>query len=129
MSQTDYKYVCGNGKYCNANAITPEPPYLYIAQSYQNAYETAFFAEGHEALNKYPSFSPENLGPGFINGTFGYQELYGNAPPISFMLADAQYYQGQPYLFISAGSGGGNGFMYLNWIIATFGIPYEKTVP
>ena len=33
-------------------------------------------------------------------------------------------YGGTPYLFVSAGSGGGSGFMYLNWIIVTYGIPY-----
>jgi hypothetical protein len=39
------------------------------------------------------------------------------------------YYRGQPYIFISAGSGGSVGYMYLNWVIGTFGIPYEITIP
>jgi hypothetical protein len=33
-------------------------------------------------------------------------------------------YFGIPYSFVSAGSGGGPGFMYLNWIIVTYGVPY-----
>jgi len=37
-------------------------------------------------------------------------------------------YAGNPYLFISAGSGGGSGFMYLNWIIVTCGVPYIISV-
>ncbi|GAB6944091.1 hypothetical protein JCM14467A_08730 [Vulcanisaeta sp. JCM 14467] len=130
LPKEQYKWGCGwFGLGCtSANAIIPEPPTTYIAESYKNAYQTAFVAEEHEALNKYPSFSPESLGPGFINGTFGYQEFYRNIG-IDYLSADTQYYQGQPYLFISAGSGGGDGFMYLDWIIVTFGVPYEKTVP
>ena len=127
---SNYQYVCGKGKYCNANAITPEPPYLYITQSYKNAYETAFEAERNVSLNSpnIRSILANSLPSGFIDGTFGYQEVYGNSQ-VKYLSENGQYYQGQPYLFISAGSGGGNGFMYLNWIIATFGIPYEKTVP
>ena len=33
-------------------------------------------------------------------------------------------YLGTPYLFVSAGSGGGAGFMYLDWVIVTYGVPY-----
>jgi len=35
-------------------------------------------------------------------------------------------YVGNPYLFISAGSGGGSGYMYLDldWVIVTYGVPY-----
>jgi len=38
------------------------------------------------------------------------------------------YNGGIPYLFVSAGSGGGSGFMYLNWIIVTYGVPYVVSV-
>jgi hypothetical protein len=37
---------------------------------------------------------------------------------------DLKVYSGIPYLFVSAGSGGGSGFMYINWIIVTYGVPY-----
>ena len=69
--------------------------------------------------------------PGFINGTFGYREVYPQTSPISYLLVDSinNYENGQFYLLISAGSGGGNGFMYLSWVIVTFGVPYEVKVP
>jgi len=37
-------------------------------------------------------------------------------------------YNGNSYLFISAGSGGGSGFMYLDWVIVTYGVPYVVSV-
>lgn len=37
-------------------------------------------------------------------------------------------YSETPYLFISAGSGGGSGFMYLDWVIVTYGVPYVVSV-
>ena len=112
------------------NAIIPEPPYLYLAESYENAYETAFKAEQDRELNLYPSagISSSNLPKEFINGTFGYTEAYGEEG-IYYLIDSINNYVKQPYLFISTGSGGGNGFMYLNWIIATFGVPYKITVP
>ena len=112
------------------NAITPQPPYLYIAQSYENAYQTAFKAVGNVALNKYKrgALTYGFLSPEFISGTFGYQEVYNSILPIQPFIENTNNYNGYPYLFISAGSGGGNGYMYLNWIIATFGVPYEIIV-
>ena len=138
MSQTDYKYVCGSKcsfsifgwcpfeeapVYCDANATTPEPT-TYIAESYQNAYETAFEAEGEKALNSgtYPTISGSSSGsisiPSgnvacFINGTFGYQEKFENSLPVDHLIMVESYSQ-QPYSFMSAGSGGGNGYMYLD---------------
>ena len=38
------------------------------------------------------------------------------------------YIQGFLNLFVSAGSGGGSGFMYLDWIIVTYGVPYVASV-
>ena len=64
----------------------------------------------------------------FINGTFGYQEKFEDSIPIGYLTASEGYSQ-QPYLFVSVSSGGSNGYMYLNWIIATFRIPYKTTVP
>ena len=143
MGKTNYQYVCGwecsfrlfwwclseTPIYCNANATTPEPPSTYIAESYKNAYETAFVAEDNVSLNnlKHPIFS-NNLPAEFINGTFGYREKYENIPSINYLIISGNYYQ-QPYLFISTGSGGGNGYMYLDWVFVTFGVPYEVTVP
>ena len=112
------------------NAIIPEPPYLYIAESYENAYETAFVAEDNVSLNniKYLIFS-NSLPNGFINGTLGYQEVYENIGPVSYLTSNVNQYMFEPYLYISAGSGGGSGYMYLNWIVVTFGVPYEVAVP
>jgi len=36
--------------------------------------------------------------------------------------------ENQPYLFVSAGSGAGAGFMYLDWIIVTYGVPYVVNI-
>jgi len=60
----------------------------------------------------------------FVPGTFGYDEEYNSLSQsqpfyISYLRDDASMYDGYPYLFISAGSGGGSGYIYLNWIIVT----------
>ena len=139
LPQSYYRWNCGFFGCSGAYAILPEPPagvysqsspLPFIVQSYQNAYETAFVAEGHYALNNYPQgvLSYTSLAPQFVDGTFGYTESYGSVG-INYLSANAQYYQGQPYLFISTGSGGGSGYMYLDWVIATFGVPYEINVP
>ena len=47
---------------------------------------------------------------------------------IHYLQDDASVYVGTPYLFVSAGSGGGSGFMYLDWIIVTYGVPYVVSV-
>ncbi|MGC9149163.1 MAG: hypothetical protein ACP5GI_06965 [Sulfolobales archaeon] len=115
----------------HVKALLPQPPYIYIAQSYENAYETAFLAEHHYALNKYPSitYPSSDFPTSFINGTFGYQEEYKKRKIDKPLVEKITYYLGQPYIFISAGSGGSVGYMYLNWVIGTFGIPYEITIP
>ncbi|WP_243675807.1 hypothetical protein [Vulcanisaeta distributa] len=115
----------------NAYALEPLPPSTYLAISYQNAYQTAFEAESGRALNNYQGINANRLNnyPGFINGTFGYYEEYGDYPPIYYLIENLDNYQTSPYLFVSTGSGGGNGYMYLNWIIVTFGVPYELSVP
>ncbi|MGC9106140.1 MAG: hypothetical protein ACP5HQ_06965 [Thermoprotei archaeon] len=120
----------------SAQAIKPQPPYTYIAQSYENAYETAFLIT-NTSLNKYHSitYPSSNFPSSFINGTFRYAEAYkdnnGNIYTIQNPLVENinYYQQGQPYVFISAGSGGGSGYMYLDWVIGTFGVPYEITIP
>jgi hypothetical protein len=131
-------------------AIPPNPPAStytttrepIFVQSYINAYNTAFnqetlsFRENYQkALNKYHYFSPNDINSDFINGTFGSRELYTisivNSQSniiIHHLQEEASVYSGTPYLFVSAGSGGGSGFMYLNWIIVTYGVPYLVSV-
>ena len=75
LPKSDYQWGCSLFGCYSANAILPEPPSTYIAQSYQNAYETAFVAEENSALNLYPSVILSTVTPsGFIDGTFGYKE-------------------------------------------------------
>jgi hypothetical protein len=112
----------------NINTITGEPIFV---QSYINAYNTAFNqsnpAINQKALNNYLTFTSDEVDTNFVPGTFGYAEEYNNNGErffINYLTGNLDNYMGTPYLFISAGSGGGSGFMYLNWIIVTYGIPY-----
>ena len=112
------------------NTITGEP---LLAQSYINAYNTAFNQPRNRqrALYNYQYFNPSDINVNFVPGTFGYKEEY-NTPSqrfyINYLQDDASVYIGTPYLFVSAGSGGGSGFMYLIWIIVTYGVPYVVNV-
>ena len=120
-----------------ANTINGEP---IFAQSYINAYNTAFnqetenFNENYQAaLYKYTPFTPGDVNNNFVPGTFGYDEQYNNLQSDTYFTIyplqdDANYYDGTPCLFISAGSGGGAGVMYLDWIIVTYGVPYVASV-
>ncbi len=117
----------------NAYALEPLPPSTYLAISYQNAYQTAFEAEGNAIPPRYLQqliYNPpvEFLPSLFINGTFGYTEQYKSYSAINYLIEDSSNYQSQPYLYVSAGSGGGSGYMYLDWVIATFGVPYELII-
>jgi len=47
---------------------------------------------------------------------------------VGYLISSINSYFGAPYLFVSAGSGGGSGFMYLDWIIVTYGVPYVVSV-
>jgi hypothetical protein len=120
----------------SAYATPPNPPSAItisggpiFAQSYINAYNTAFNQPVNEqvALNKYVKFNYSNVNSNFIPGTFGYLEKYNTRSQsfyIYYLQDDLNVYVGIPYLFVSAGSGAGSGFMYLNWIIVTYGVPY-----
>ena len=123
----------------SAYAIPPNPPSSTITgepifvQSYINAYNTAFNQETpgfngnyQRALNEYHKFTYSEINGNFVPGTFGYAEEYNNDGKRFFInyLTDADSYIGTPYLFVSTGSGGGSGFMYLDWIIVTYGVPY-----
>jgi len=144
LALEQYKWNVGS-----ANATLPMPPaYLLcpirgeceplFVQSYINAYNTAFNQETSSyhlnyqvALNNYNLFTPSDTNSNFIPGTFGYYEGYtgsiGNSQSniiIRRLQDDLNVYSGTPYLFVSAGSGGGSGFMYLDWIIVTYGVPY-----
>jgi hypothetical protein len=122
-----------------AYAIPPNPPASTIngepifVQSYINAYNTAFNqpVNRQEALYNYARFSSSDVNVNFVPGTFGYQEEYnkiGERFFINFLTDSINNYIGIPYLFVSAGSGGGSGFMYLNWIIVTYGVPYVISI-
>jgi len=143
-----YTWNCGWFGCDSAYAIPPAPPgnistitgEPIFTQSYINAYNTAFnqetsnFNENYqEALNRYYYFDYGDVNSNFVSGTFGSREEY-NSPSqsqpfiIHHLQDDANYYDGYPYLFISAGSGGGSGFMYLDWVIVTYGVPYVVSV-
>jgi len=122
----------------STNTITGKP---LPAQSYINTYNTAFNQETpgfsgnyQKALNEYSTFTYGDVNANFIPGTFGYNEQYNdqsnpsNTITIGPLQDDENVYVGTPYLFISAGSGGGSGFMYLDWIIVTYGVPYVINV-
>ena len=150
LALEQYSWECNCGSFgcstCSAYAIPPNPPANTIngepifVQSYINAYNTAFNqpVNAQRALYKYSYFYPTSqyINSNFINGTFGYDEEYnsqgsslGNGITIDYLQDDASVYNdGTPYLFISAGSGGGSGFMYLDWIIVTYGVPYVVSV-
>jgi len=119
-----------------AYAIPPNPPASTITttgepifvQSYINAYNTAFNqpVNYQVALYRYYDFTPNDINGNFVPGTFGFKEEYNII--IHNLQDDASMYSGTPYLFVSAGSGGGSGFMYLDWIIVTYGVPYVISV-
>ncbi|MFZ8800994.1 MAG: hypothetical protein ACO2ON_02325 [Candidatus Nanopusillus sp.] len=130
-----------NGK--NAYAIPPAPPGNISAttkkpifvQSYINAYNTAFNqpANRQNALNRYFEFTFNDVDNNFVYGTFGFKERYNSlsqlqSVSIYHLQDDINVYVGTPYLFISAGSGNGPGFIYLNWIIVTYGVPYVVSI-
>jgi hypothetical protein len=128
-------WLLGCSQY-SAYAIPPNPPASIFAQSYINAYNTAFNQPRNRqnALNNYNEFTYSDVNSNFIPGTFGYDEEYNdqsnpsNSITISYLRDDASVYVGTPYLFVSAGSGGGSGFMYLDWVIVTYGVPYVVSV-
>jgi hypothetical protein len=121
----------------NISTITGEPIFV---QSYINAYNTAFnqstpgFSGIYQvALYKYFKFTSSEVNNNFVPGTFGYFEEYNSLSQsqpfyINYLQDNASVYIGTPYLFVSAGSGGGSGFMYLDWVIVTYGVPYVVSV-
>lgn len=140
---------CGLLRCYNPYAIPPNPPAStytitgepIFVQSYINAYNTAFNQETsnfnqnyQKALNKYSYFTYGDVNGNFVLGTFGYKEEYNSISNsqsniiIAPLEDSASVYNGNPYLFISAGSGGGSGYMYLDWVIVTYGVPYVVSV-
>jgi len=145
LASVPYSFGWCTTSECKAYAIPPMPPANTIngepifAQSYINAYNTAFNQETpgfggnyQRALNGYSTFTYGNVNNFFVPGTFGYNEQYndqsGNSVTIGPLEDSASVYNGNPYLFVSAGSGGGSGFMYLDWVIVTYGVPYVVSV-
>jgi hypothetical protein len=142
-SSKPYEWDCGWLGCYSAYPIPPNPPANTIngepifVQSYINAYNTAFNQETsnfngnyQKALYNYVPFTYGNVNNNFVPGTFGYREEYENLANsqlyfvIDYLQDNLKVYYGQPYLFVSAGSGGGAGYMYLDWIIVTYGVPY-----
>jgi hypothetical protein len=145
LASEQYSWSCGWLCSHKAYAIPPAPPgnisttgEPIFAQSYINAYNTAFNQETSSynlnyqvALNKYRRFAYDDVNSNFVPGTFGYDEEYNTSSQrfyINYLQDDESVYGGTPYLFISAGSGGGSGFMYLDWVIVTYGVPYIISV-
>jgi hypothetical protein len=130
-----YTYEISPAPPGNISATTEKPKFV---QSYINAYNTAFNQSNNNyqvALNKYQDFNPSNTNSNFISGSFGSREGYIGSISnqqsniiIRYLQGDVSVYAGTPHLFVSAGSGGGPGFMYLNWIIVTYGVPYVVSV-
>jgi len=85
-------------------------------------------------LNKYyQPFDSNEVNNNFVPGTFGYREEYNSLSQsqpfhVNYLQDDTSVYVGIPYLFVSAGSGGGSGYMYLDWVIVTYGVPYVVSV-
>lgn len=148
LASVPYSFGWCTTSECKAYAIPAMPPANTIngepifTQSYINAYNTAFnqetpgFSGNYQAaLYEYTKFTYSEVNNDFIPGTFGYGEEY-NSPSqsqpfyINYLQDDVNAYaSGNPYLFISAGSGGGSGYMYLDWVIVTYGVPYVVSVP
>jgi len=118
-----YAYAIPPAPPGNISTITGEPIFV---QSYINAYNTAFnqSVNSQKALYKHSKFYPtfQYINNNFIPGTFGYYEGYtpnslnnlGSQITVNYLQDIASVYSRTPYLFVSAGSGGGSGFMYLD---------------
>jgi hypothetical protein len=146
LASEQYSWKCNCGLFgcstCSAYAIPPNPPSAItisgepiFAQSYINAYNTAFnqlsSINYQKALNEYHKFTYSEINSNFVPGTFGYVEQYNgesNSITIGPLQDEASMYTETPYLFVSAGSGAGSGFMYLDWIIVTYGVPYVVSI-
>jgi hypothetical protein len=140
LASEPYSWSCGWGCSHKAYAIPPAPPgnisttgEPIFVQSYINAYNTAFNQPVNRqmALYHYSGFTSNYVDANFVPGTFGYEETYNTSSQtfyINHLQDDASMYSGIPYLFVSAGSGAGSGFMYLDWIIVTYGVPYVVSV-
>ena len=137
-----YTWNCGWFGCDSAKAIPPNSPANTIngesifTQSYINAYNTAFNrpVNSQRALYRYKAFTSDEVNNNnFVPGTFGYQEEYNNGNNgetfrVGYLINSINNHFGAPYLFVSAGSYGGSGYMYLDWIIATYGVPYVVSV-
>jgi len=151
LASEPYSWECNCGSFgcstCSAYAIPPNPPAStntitgepIFTQSYINAYNTAFNQSSsinyQKALYKYQPFTSDNINSDFVNGTFGYDEQCSNSQSNQFFTIntlqdDASVYSRSvtPYLFVSAGSRRGSGFMYMDWVIVTYGVPYVVSI-
>jgi len=118
-------------------ATPPKPPASLFAQSCINTYNTAFNQPPNpqETLNEHSNFTPNETSSNFdpellviMKNILPVQVIRNLTLIIHYLQDDASVYVGTPYLFVSAGSGGGSGFMYLDWVIVTYGVPYVMSV-
>ena len=82
-------------------------------------------------MYRYLPFTHSEVDSNFVPGTFGSGEYYislSQSLTINHLQDDISVYVGNPYLFVSVGSGSGPGFMYLNWIVVTYGVPYAISI-
>ncbi len=82
-------------------------------------------------MYSYLPFTHSEVDSNFVPGTFELKEYYVSllqSLTINHLQDDVSVYVGNPYLFVSTGSGNGPGFMYLNWIIVTYGVPYVISI-
>jgi hypothetical protein len=156
LASEQYSWSCGWLCSHTAYAIPPAPPgnistitgEPIFVQSYVNAYNTTFNQETvgynlnyQKALINYYDFNYSDVNSNFVPGTFGSREdVLGEEATIEgitqsniivrihHLQDDGSVYTGTPYLFVSAGSGTEPGFMYLDWIIVTYGVPYVVSV-
>ncbi|MGC9080007.1 MAG: hypothetical protein ACP5G1_04685, partial [Nanopusillaceae archaeon] len=118
--------IYGESLYIGDSLPTLPPSYgksPIIAKSYYNAYLTTYKVPGRIIPPFYLKISGNEIS--FIKGTFGYRDTIGGSIEEDPIVSNITYYQqDKPFIFISAGSGGEKGILYLNWIIVTFGFPY-----
>jgi hypothetical protein len=114
----------------NISTITGKP---LPTQPDINTYNTAFNQPPNpqETLNEHSNFTPNETSSNFdpellviMKNILPVQVIRNLTLIIHYLQDEASVYVRTPCLFISAGSGGGSGFMYLDWIIVTYGVPY-----
>ncbi|BBL45219.1 hypothetical protein MJ1_0040 [Nanobdella aerobiophila] len=109
-----------------------------LAISYYNSYQTAFEAEDDMQLSEFINYNGgkgisgilcNSLPNGFISGTFGYMEYCQGVYNRYIDNLVINNFGNQPFIYFSAGDGGGTSYIYLDWLISSFGVPYVVYTP